>query len=197
MLMSRIVKDDFDGLTSFVKFYALSSLTADKEFLGFLSALHKRFYSYLVLIEELRLCIDDNRKKPVLTKEQFDFLQESVSDCGQCLFMAIHGCYKGTRLLLRSSIENFLKGISMEVAPQIIKEKSVYQVFNDADAVKVFQKTNLKESLHSIYGDLCMDVHTADSSHMTGVSAMKFFHISIKRRPRNSVRFMSSCYPCL
>ena len=97
--MSRIVKDDFDGFEKFVKAYALSPLAANKEFLGFLSSLHKKFYSYLVLIEELRLCIDDNAKKPVLSKNQFDYLQESVSDCGQCLFIAINGCYKGTRLL--------------------------------------------------------------------------------------------------
>lgn len=173
--MSRIVKDDFDGLTNFVKAYTLAPQAVDKDYLGFLSSLHKRFYSYLVLIEELRLYIDDKTKKPVLSKDQFDYLQESVSDCGQCLFMAIHGCYKGTRLLLRSSIESFLKGISLDVAPQIVKEKSVYQVFGDADVVDVFQKTTLKDNLHNIYGALCMDVHTADSKHMVGVSALKFF----------------------
>ena len=175
MLMSRIVKDDFDGLVNFVKAYALAPLAEDKGFLGFLSSLHKRFYSYLVFIEELRLCIDDKTKKPVLNKDQFDYLQESVSDCGQCLFLSIQGCYKGTKLLLRSSIENFLKGISLDVAPQIVKEKSVYQVFDDADAVDVFQKTMLKADLHNIYGSLCMDVHTADSKHMAGVSALRYY----------------------
>lgn len=175
MLMSRLVNDDFDGLEKFVTTYALAPLAADKEFLGFLSSLHKKFYSYLVLIEELRLCVDDKAKKPVLSKDQFDYLQESVSDCGQCLFMAIHGCYKGTRLLLRSSIENFIKGISLDVAPQIVIEKSVYQVFDDADVVEVFQKTTLKSDIHNIYGTLCMDVHTADSKHMAGVSALKYF----------------------
>lgn len=173
--MSRIVKDDFDGLISFVKSYSLSALANDKDFLGFLSSLHKKFYSYLVLIEEIRLCIDDKTRKPVISKGQFDYLHESVSDCGQCLFLAMNGCYKGTRLLLRSSIENFLKGICLDEVPQISTEKSVYQVFDDADLVDVFKKNKLKEDLHSIYGELCMDVHTADSSHMTGVSALKFF----------------------
>lgn len=173
--MSRIVKSDFDGLISFVKSYSLIALENDKDFLGFLSTLHKKFYSYLVLIEELRLCIDDKTQKPVLSKDQFDYLQESVSDCGQCLFLAMNGCYKGTRLLLRSSIENFLKGICMDEVPQITTEKSVYQVFDDADLSAVFKKYKLIEDLHSIYGEPCMDVHTADSSHMTGVSALKYF----------------------
>lgn len=173
--MARIVKEDFDELISFINSYSLSALTNDRDFVAFLSTIHKKFYSYLVLIEELRLCIDENSKKPVLTRGQFDYLQESVSDCGQCLFLAINGCYKGTKLLLRSSIENFLKGISLDVVPQIITEKSVYQVFDDADAVDVFQKTNLKDELHNIYGDLCMDAHTADNSHMAAVSAMKYF----------------------
>lgn len=61
------------------------------------------------------------------------------------------------------------------MAPQIVTEKSVYQVFDDADVVEVFQKTTLKSDIHNIYGTLCMDVHTADSKHMAGVSALKYF----------------------
>lgn len=182
--MSRIVKTDFDGLTDFVKKYGLASLLTDSDFVGFLSSLHKKFYSYLVLIEELRLCVDVITKKPIVSKEQFEFLQESVSDCGQCLFLAMNGCYKGARLLLRSSIENFLKGIGLDEVPQIAIEKNVYQVFDDADLVKVFSTNNLKTDLHSIYGCLCMDVHTADSKHMAGISALKFFPHFDKREAK-------------
>ena len=180
MNMARMVKDDFEGLICFVKSYSLSAIESDCDFLDFVSTLHKKFYSYLILIEELRLCVDDTKKKPVIGKEQFEFLQESVSDCGQCLFLAINGCYKGARLLLRSSIENFLKGVCMDEVTQIITEKSVYQVFDDAGTAKVFQNNTFKDDMHSIYGELCMDVHTADSSHMAGVSALKFFPHFVK-----------------
>ena len=173
--MTRIVKDDFDGLTIFVQDYSLASLVDDKDFISFLSKLHKKFYSYLVLVEELRLCVDVNTKKPIIHKESFKYLEESASDCGQCLFLAINGCYKGTRLLLRSSIENFLKGICMDEVPQIIVEKSVFQVFDDAASTNVFKENKLKENLHNIYSELCMDVHTADSTRMASVSALKFF----------------------
>ena len=189
--MSRIVKDDFGGLINFVKSYSLEALTDDQDFLSFISTIHKKFYSYLVLIEEFRLCKDDIAKKPVLSKGQFDYLQESVSDCGQCLFLAMNGCYKGARLLLRSSIENFLKGICLDEVPQIITEKSVYQVFEDAELANVFKKNELIKDLHSIYGDLCMYVHTAGSTHMSGVSALKFFpHFNKEEADKLSVVFI-------
>lgn len=173
--MSRVVKEDFEDLTSFVKNYSLAALESDCKFKDFISALHKKFYSYLVLIEELRLCKDDKSITPAITLEQFNFMQESASDCGQCLFLSIHGCYKGARILLRSSIENLLKGICMDEVPQILTEKSVYAVFDDAGLANVFKSNTLKDDMHNIYGSLCMDVHTSDISHMSGVSALRFF----------------------
>lgn len=173
--MSRLIKSDFDGLIAFLKSYALEPLSADQDYVKFLSTLHKKFYAYLILVEELRPYIDDADKQPLLSNLQFNYLQESVSDCGQALFLSINGCYKGARLLLRSSIENFLKGISLDEVAAIITEKSVYQVFDDADTVSVFKRTEIKTDLHYVYSLLCQDVHTADVNHMTGVTALKYF----------------------
>lgn len=173
--MPRLIKSDFNGLIDFLKSYTLSELCTDKNFVKFLSTLHKKFYAYLILVEELRQYIANASKQPLLSKFQFAFLQESVSECGQALFLSINGCYKGARLLLRSSIENFLKGFSLDEVPAIITEKSVYQVFDDADSVVIFKNTDIKADLHSIYSLLCQDVHTADVNHMTGVTALKYF----------------------
>ena len=173
--MARLIKSDFDGFIAFLKSYTLGSLSTDKDFVKFLSTLHKKFYAYLILVEELHPYIDNAAKQPVLNNLQFKYLQESLSDCGQSLFFSVNGCYKGARLLLRSSIENFLKGISLDEIPAIITEKSVYQVFDDADSVNVFKRTKIKADLHSVYSLLCQDVHTADITHMTGVTALKFF----------------------
>ena len=173
--MSRIIKSDFEELTSFVKNYTLTNVMCEQDFLEFLSSIHKKFYSYLVLIEEYRLLIDQDKNVPIIGETQFEYLQESMSDCGQCLFLAINGCYRGAHLLLRSSIENFLKGISLDEVPQIIKEKNVYQVFDDAETVDVFSKTKFNIELHNIYSELCMDAHTIDINHMAGVSALRFF----------------------
>ena len=173
--MSRIVQKDFEALLNFVKGYSATSLCEDKNFVKFLSSLHKKFYAYLVLAEELRAVVDDHRKQPVISPQQLDRIIESVSDCGQCLFLAINGCYKGSRLLLRSSIENFLKGICLDEIPNIVNEKSVYQVFDDAGNAQIFKTTDIKDGLHDIYALLCQDAHTADRQHMASVTAMKFF----------------------
>ena len=173
--MSRVFKTDFDELLTFIKDYSVASLCGDDNFVKFLSTIHKKFYVYLVLIEEMRKCVDDKSKQPELNGNQFAYLQESVSDCGQSLFLCVNGCYKGARLLLRSSIENLLKGISLDDVPQILTEKSVYQVFDDANQTEVFKGTNIVAELYDIYGLLCQDVHTTDPSHMIGVKSLNFF----------------------
>ena len=173
--MSRVFKTDFDELLLFVKNYSLATLLSDDEFSKFLSTIHKKFYVYLVLIEEMRKYKDDITKQPKISNGQFAYLQESVSDCGQSLFLCINGCYKGACLLLRSSIENMLKGICMDEVPQIITEKSVYQVFDDANLTAVFKSTVICNDLHDLYGLLCQDAHTADTTHMTGLKSLNFF----------------------
>lgn len=179
--MSRAFKPDLDELVKFIRDFSMSSLCDDSKFVTFLSTLHKKFYAYLILAEEMRKCIGDSSKQPELESNQFAYIQESVSDCGQCLFLCFNGCYKGARLLLRSSIENLLKGICLDEIPKIITEKSVYQVFEDAESANVFKTTNLKDELHDIYGQLCADVHTADTSHMAGVTALEFFpHFAVE-----------------
>ncbi len=173
--MPRQMKSDFDSLITFLNSYSLGALCTDTDFVKFLSTLHKKFYAYLVLVEEMRPFVNNSNKHSVLSTLQFDYLRESVSDCGQALFLSINGCYKGARLLLRSSIENFLKGICLDEVTAIVTEKSVYQVFDDADAAMVFKTTTIKADLHSLYSLLCQDVHTADVNHMTGITALKFF----------------------
>lgn len=174
--MSRAFKPDMDELVEFIRTFSMSSLCEEPKFVTFLSTLHKKFYAYLTLSEEMRKCQDNPTKQPLLVAEQTAFIQESVSDCGQCLFLCINGCYKGARLLLRSSIENFLKGTCMDEISQIVTEKSVYQVFDDAELSDVFKKeTILLNQLHDIYSQLCADVHTADQNHMAGVTALQFF----------------------
>lgn len=174
--MARIVKDDYDNLLDFVKSYSLSGNLTEKTFLQFLSGLHKKYYSYLVLMEEYRQFVDNTSMSPTLSKTQFEYLQESVSDCGQAFFLAMNGCYKGARLLLRSSIETFIRAISIDEIPGIESETSVYEVFKLVSGVRIFtENVELKDTIHDEYKNLCQDVHTAGSAHMAGVTALKFF----------------------
>ena len=112
-----------------------------------------------------------------MPKEQYEYLQESCSDVGQAFFLTFHGCYKGAKLLLRSSIENFLKGSCLDEDKSLPSTKSVYEVFDKARATDTFKETkaNLHAQLHNEYALLCQDVHTADVSHMASITALNHF----------------------
>ena len=175
--MSRQIKKDFEDLCRFVQDYNLKDIVSNREAREHLSACHKKYYAYLIIIEEFRLVIEDARYSPQLTAPQFAYIQESCSDVGQSLFLTINGCYKGSRLLLRSSIENFLKGISFDEDDSIVTTKSVYEVFDKAKLTTAFSggKISIHQDLHNIYTTLCQDVHTADTNHMASISALNHF----------------------
>ena len=119
--MSRRVKDDFEKLVGFFDSYSLKPNNKNKEFQTFLSAYHKRYYAYLTFMAEL----SQYKSKPLLTRlndNQYRFYSESCSDCGIALFDSVNGNYKGTRLLLRSSIENFMKAVSLDEDTTIDQE---------------------------------------------------------------------------
>jgi hypothetical protein len=89
----------------------------------------------------------------------------------------MNGCYKGSCLLLRSSIENFIKAVCLKENPNIIFEKSVYKIFDLAKVSTVFQmsKSGLYDSIHNQYVELCKDVHTASISNMDHITALNVF----------------------
>lgn len=175
--MSRQISKDYEDLCAFFKGYNLDDIMTNKEACIHLSACHKKYYAYLIIIEELRLLIDNTSYTPILSGHQFAFVQESCSDVGQALFLTVNGCYKGAKLLLRSSIENFLKGICYDEDNSIVTTKSVYEVFERAKVTNVFLQDNasVHSDLHDIYATLCLDVHTADVAHMASISALKHF----------------------
>lgn len=174
--MARVLTEDFEQLRNYITNYEIKSLVSDKEYIEVLSACHKKYYSLLTIIEEFRVVVDDANFSPIITAKQFEFLQESCSDVGQAFFLTMNGCYKGAKLLLRSSIENFLKGICLDEDNDIIIEKSVYKVFNRAKATSAFaDKQPLHNLLHDIYTKLCQDVHTADRQHMASIAALSHF----------------------
>lgn len=180
--MPRIISDDFKELCKFIENYRISDVVADKEAKELLSACHKKYYAFLILIEVMREFVDNHKLDPELSSQQFKFMQEACSDMGQAFFLTINGCYKGAKLLLRSSIENFLKGTCMDEILDIISTKSVYEVFDIALTTTVFaaEKKELHDRLHDIYGLLCQDVHTASEKNMASITALNHFPIFVK-----------------
>lgn len=186
--MSRLVKDDFGKLCTFIKDYGLSDVLDIEDAKKLLSFFHKKYFAYLVLIEEIHQKTVLNDGSINMSKEQYEYLQESCSDLGQAFFLVFHGCYKGAKLLLRSSIENFLKGSCMDEDRSLLTTKNVYEVFDKANSTNVFIGTRgtLYSQLRNEYSLLCKDVHTADDSHMASITALNHFP-SFKKKKAESI----------
>lgn len=172
--MSRRIKNDFEKLIRFFGSYSIDPNIKNTEFQTFLSTYHKRYFAYLTFIAEL----SQYQSKALLSglnDSQYRFYAESCSDCGLALFDSVNGNYKGSRLLQRSSIENFMKAISLNEDTTIDQEKSVYTLFDRAKAISFFSNEttkNLFDIIHLQYKELCKDVHTATIKNMVQLSAL-------------------------
>ncbi len=172
--MSRRVKDDFEKLIGFFGSYSIEPNIKNAEFQTFLSTYHKRYFAYLTFIAEL----SQYQSKALLSglnESQYIFYTESCSDCGLALFDSVNGNYKGSRLFLRSSIENFMKAICLDEDMTIDQEKNVYTLFERAKAISFFSietTKNLFDIIHQQYKELCKDVHTATINNMVQLSAL-------------------------
>lgn len=175
--MSRAVTSDFDKLKEFFSKYSTTKNLENKDFIEFLSAYHKKYLAYLTYIAEISSYKTEKTLSGLLDS-QFDFLAESCSDCGLALFDSANGNYKAARLLLRSSIENFMKAIAQDEDNSIDQEPSVFKLFDRVKAIGFFSRSETKklfEDIHQEYKELCKDVHTATTANMTKLSALNTF----------------------
>jgi len=177
--MSREISQDLQALKEFLSKYELKSLLENRDFLIVLSQQHKKYYSYLTLIAEIA---DLRDKKPLLkpniSKKQIDFLLESCSDIGNSIFVMTHGSYKAAKIMQRSSIETFLKGVMLDDIPYIDQEKNIYKIFERIGEAPFFSKepqATIFDQIHAKYKVLCMDVHTATIVNMNHITALKYF----------------------
>lgn len=175
--MSREIKQDFNELIEFLKQYSLSSIEFTDDIKDHLSSQHKKYFSYLTFIAEIE-CLISSGLTPTISIKQLEFLTESCSDIGNSIFLMINGAYKPTRMVLRSSIETFLKGFVLDEINDIDTEKSVYVIFDkvkDLDFFKNNIQKSLFDSIHNIYKILCEDIHTATKINMAHITAMVYF----------------------
>ncbi len=181
--MAREIKNDYDRILSFIKEYELKQLLSNADYKSSISKFHKKYFSYLTLIAELNSLVKSKLYITNITESQNIYFKESCSDIGTSFFLLFHGSYKGSKMLLRSSIETFLKAFCSDFIVGILNEKSMFEFFNKIKNTPFFKKrTNKKllNELHSIYKSLCRDVHTAEESNMSNVSAMESFPIYSK-----------------
>lgn len=166
--MTREVTTDFNQVIDFIKNYNLTDIESEKDFTDLLKNLHKHYYAYLTLVWGLHYQNAYNTQ----TDER---LIESCSDIAHVLFLMAHGAYKPANLILRSSIENFIKGIGVIQDPTILTEKSVYKIFDSAKNFKLCELdnfTDLCNQLNTHYTHLCSVTHTATYNEMEHLSSL-------------------------
>jgi hypothetical protein len=176
--MSREIKADFILLTDFIRNYQISDVLANSDFNTYLSQQHKKYFAYLTLLGELQSKVDIAKFKPKITSNQYSYLKESCSDLGIAFFISFHGGYKGSKLLIRSSIETFFKGYCQDQIKGIDKESNLFSLFQKIKDHSYFKQHPAKDCFDKIYGHyklLCKDVHTASGVNMAGLSALNYF----------------------
>ncbi len=176
--MSREITADFKNLIVFFKKYSLNNVIGKGEFTEIISSVHKKYFSYLTIVSELETLKNDLGITPNISQEQIEFIKESCSDIGNSFFTLINGSYKPSKLMLRSSIETFLKGYNLDIYPGITTEKSLYKIFDTLKAHNFYQLEPQKaifELIHQTYGDLCADTHTATTLNMSHITSMNYF----------------------
>ncbi|WP_312824233.1 hypothetical protein [Epilithonimonas sp.] len=164
--MSRFLKNDLEHLKDYIDNFSLKNLLTNKDYIAFISTCHKKYYSFFVATIEFENSFTEN---------QFVFLKEANSDIATALFHIMSGSYKSARFSLRSSIECFLKAFTMNELTDIEREKSVYEIFNKIKALPYFSSNPQKlqfDLIHSIYKDLCKDVHAAEKINMAQIDAL-------------------------
>jgi len=175
--VSRELQQDFKKLIEFFRAYSLGSIEFKGELRTYLSSQHKKYFSYLTFIAEIEELLD-KELTPEVSNKQLEFLTESCSDIGNSIFLMVNGAYKPSRMVLRSSIETFLKGFVLDEIVDIDKEKSVFALFDRVEELAFFKQDNPKiilNSIHSSYKTLCEDIHTATKINMAHITSMVYF----------------------
>lgn len=166
--MTRLVIKDFKDFQQFLNDYSLTNSIANQDLVSLLKSFHKGYFAFLNLILEL-----DHRN--IWPEEVANRFKESCSDMRQSLFLMCHGTYKPANLILRSSIENFVKAIGFFVDPDISKVKKIYEVFEIASGFNGCLISDFEskfQEIHSDYGKLCDYTHTATKKEMSHISAL-------------------------
>lgn len=170
--MTRELKSDFKEFESYIS----KPLNNNKAITNdFLKPIHKWIFSFLVYIH---LINDDVN---FMNEEGKKFINEALSDVIQSIHCLVYGLVKPAELLLRSSIENFIRSIASQEAPELISEKSIYLLFDKARTNQIFS-SNLTyfDSLRSIYGNLCGFTHSSLDKHFNINSFNQIQRISKK-----------------
>lgn len=168
--MARNINEDLDVLLKFLSVYSLDGILRDEQLKSIIKSFHKYHLSYLTLL----VCME---QKTTFSDPMKDRLFESASDIGYAFFLLCNGCYKPANLILRSSLENFVKALVVNNNPNILQEKFIHKIFSEACTVQQCTYLTEHQSIKSLYGyykELCKYTHTSSEQEMSQMIAFKW-----------------------
>lgn len=171
--MSREVSIDSKKLVEFFKNYNIESQFLNTLFETELKSMHKKIYGFLLFVMEVEY---QNSQESFIEEKSLFYLKESSSDMMQALFCWVNGAYKPAELMLRSSIETYLKAVIGNTFEEIYNEKSMYKIFDLAKVHSFFSSDISNKSfatIHNNYKILCMTAHTADINKLSSLTTMR------------------------
>lgn len=170
--MTRIADADFRLLEEFVSNYKIPAGLGAQARSGLLKRAHRHVLSGLQVWQRVGNGMSAGSFRlsgfPVLMEsEATGFLAEYFSDIVGSLSCALNGLYKPANILLRSSIENLVRGLAGVTSTEAIQTTSVYKLFEIAAAEPLLsgQSALHFRGLHQLYGDLCLFVHSGSAAH--------------------------------
>ena len=168
--MTRESKADFNVLRNYIDNYSLREIS-DETFLRQLSSMHRNLLALLIICNRASSYLKTSGNLPAS-----QYLNELTSECIGVLFNWIHGNYKSSKVILRSTIEVFSKFVILFYDSEIPDTKRVYEVFEKAESV-IHNDTisaSYREILSS-YSELCKFVHTASEEQMQLTNGLDFY----------------------
>ena len=159
--MSRKVREDYRDFKSFLS----TPIDMDKSFFcenesNFFKPVHKYIFSYMNYIHEI------NNEEDYLPKESLCYLNESLSDIIQSVHSFSLGMIKPSELILRSSIENFIRAISSSMKIDLLEERRIYKLFEESEKMDIFsENTDYFNNLKNSYSNLCRSTHSSLEEH--------------------------------
>ena len=177
--MTRECSADYKEIEKYIRNYNISSNLDNSKYTASLKLMHKCYFSVITWNSELKHRLDYFLQLyPTCNTEICNRISESVSDIGSSFFNWANGNYKASRVMLRVSIENYIRAISSMENKHQLTEKNVYHLFDIASDQKIFNSNNIPlvrriyDSLHSDYKTLCRDAHTATNQNMENLTSL-------------------------
>lgn len=177
--MTRAAKRDYEGLLKFIQSYNLNSVVDDIKFQGELAFIHKKYYALLSIYSEFYhkgVCLGPNVN--TRQKELFHvYLAEALSELGTSIFLWIHGGIKASKIVSRSSIENFIRAIALLDDLSVAEKKFSFEIFELAGSTRLASPnlTSTFTYLRSQYSKLSAYVHTSEDVARKSLVVLGFF----------------------